>query len=204
MPGLPGGNTAGSFDVETTGFPLLIAKVAGVAVVGDRWGKETAERAGRIGSDLMARAAPEGENFDLPPAVEGVKRRTPPRTRPRLKSRISYQRTARWNPGGLGGGGYWSVRFGVGDVGIRPLGHDPASILFHGSGIRGDAFAKGGKITASVPGNVMTFMHGGRQVFARSVGGQRPQTRWVKAGQDAARAEIRRRVVELRAELAAV
>lgn len=191
----------GDFKIEVNGFPHVLASIAGIAVKADRWGKETAERASRVGMNAMQRSAPDGDEFDLPAlsseaAQRGVTRKTPPRTRPKLKNRMkAFPPT--WHPGGAGGGGYWEARFGVAGVGIRPLSHDPAFIVAHGSGIRGDQYASHHRITASTPGNVLTFMHQGRQVFAQSVGGQRPQHRWIDAGRNAAKAEIRRRIVEL-------
>lgn len=182
--------------VRTPGIARLLVAVAGISDAGSKWGKETAERASMFAAERMRMLAPRGDEPDFPAnaKVHPAHRRG---RRPKLHQRVGYERNARWFPGGAGGGGTWQAQAGVRSVGIRPITHDPAWIVYHGSGRRGDSFASGSNIYSKPPGNVMTFMYGGVQVFAHRVGGQRAQTLWVEEAQRRARQEVRRRMAEL-------
>lgn len=199
---------AENFDVElkvhetsrgtlVEGLPGLIARIGGLAKAGPEWGKETAERAARAGSKAMATSAPEGEDHsDFPLSSPAAMSLMGAKEIPKLKTRMEHDFPARWFPGGAGGGGYWSAAFGVKrEPGVR-ADRDPASLLFHGTGRRGDHLASGSNITPA-SGNVMTWMEDGRQAFAHSTGGQRANKSWVIAGRAAARGEIARRIAEL-------
>jgi hypothetical protein len=202
---LIGGNRAGNFSIEVSDrFPLVISKIAGIAVKGDLWGRETMIRAGRVAATAMGVVAPHGERAEMPeasPSTRAWHRRFPP-----LRERVTFEREPKFFPGGAGGGGYWQGMFGVRPYGYRPLEHDPAFIYVHGSGIRADAEGRrassfGGRPITSRSGNIMAFIDQGAPVYTKKFGGQRAHPEFVEAGRIAAKIEVRRRIAELNREL---
>ena len=193
---------AGDFDIRVGGYPLLFARLR--ALPGDvrDWNKETAERAAKAGGRTMLRLAPEGQpgtGSDFPPGakVAASSRRKHPKLKQRIRVTLQTGANARYQPGGAGGGGAWRAIAGPAPIGITPVSHDPAFIVTHGSGMRGDGLASsGGTIFARSKSHLMTFMIEGKQVWARSTGGQRGQNAWVIQGRHAASREVRRRLVE--------
>jgi hypothetical protein len=181
--------------VET--MPQLIARVAGIKEAGVKWGRDTAVRAARIGSEVMERAAPEAQedHSDFPLTSPAAQSLIGLAEIPSLKERINYDKSATLHAGGAGGGSYYAASFGVRRIPGLRADRDPASFVFHGTGRRGDHLASGSNITPEAS-MVMTWMAGGEQHFAKSTGGQRSQKDWFYAGRTAARAEIRRRIVE--------
>lgn len=177
------------------GLPALVARVRRIPGASSDWAKQTAEAGVRVGAKVMTSQAPSSKedhsNFPVRSPAAAALMDAPEHTK--LKDRISFEKEATWAPGGAGGGGAWSASFGVKRDKNFSVRNDPASLVFHGTGRRGDHLASGSHIS-SPRGNVMTWMEGGHQVFARTTGGQVPQKKWVRMAQDATKGEIARRI----------
>lgn len=198
--------SAGGFgvDVGHDSVPGVVLRLNAIKTQAPRWGRETVQRASKIGAEVMRSQAPEskegtGSEFPYNASVAWTSLRLGNLRQP-LKDRIGSD-TPVYFPGGAGGGGTWHGGFGVEELAGVPEDQDPASFVFHGTGRRGDDKASGHNITSSTPGNLLTFMEGGKQVWTRSVGGQRPKTGWVLKARAAAKGEVRRRIVELGRDL---
>lgn len=138
--------------------------------------RELALEAAALGAETMAEMAPRGQTGEL-------------------HERITHDDTALWHPGGEGGGGYWETAAGVLDTGDDyPLFVAGGTGEFAGEGLSGLlGIPSKGRIYPS-QGNVFPMQIMGLTIFRAWQTGQRPQTDWITAAQQAADELVRMRI----------
>lgn len=189
------------FEIERIGgLPETTIALQTVPERANSWSRKVVRDALALGKREMEWMAPRGKKELWPASARG---------RLQLSSLRSYRNYAplhqriatsgpTYRPGGRGGGGVWT-----GSMGVRAeqtfFGEDwkdPALMVYRGTGRHGGSTMMSRKVgNIQAPGTgPMTFLWGGKQMFAQSTEGQRPQTQWVTRPRRTVRIAVRDRV----------